>query len=136
MRKIFLILLLSVIVSMSSFATDGNKKTIKLDNTKIENVTVTIPSTIFFYEDNTDNNMMSIIAKDRIILNMIKYQITDKTLIIDLNNRNLDDNFNDLQPADIQIRLPQNVQLAISKNMQILNRSNIKKNKKSANYGK
>lgn len=135
MRKIFLILLLSVIVSMSSFATDGNKKTIKLDNTKIENVTVTIPSTIFFYEDNTDN-MMSIIAKDRIILNMIKYQITDKTLIIDLNNRSLDDNFNDLKPADIQIRLPQNVQLAISKNMQILNRSNIKKNKKSANYGK
>lgn len=135
MRKIFLILLLSVIVSMSSFATDGNKKTIKLDNTKIENVTVTIPSTIIFYEDNTDN-MMSIIAKDRIILNMIKYQITDKTLIIDLNNRSLDDNFNDLKPADIQIRLPQNVQLAISKNMQILNRSNIKKNKKSANYGK
>ena len=118
---------------MSSLGKDIKKKTIVLNSDNIENVKVNIPSTINFYQE--DCNQMSIISNDSIIFNMIKYQVDDRTLIIDLNNRNLNDNCKDLNPVDIQIRLPYNVQLVTTKNMQILDHSN-KNYIKSANNEK
>ena len=133
MKRIIFILLLSVIVAMTSLGKDIKKKTIVLNSDNIENVKVNIPSTINFYQE--DCNQMSIISNDSIIFKMIKYQVDDRTLIIDLNNRNLNDNCKDLNPVDIQIRLPYNVQLVTTKNMQILDHSN-KNYIKSANNEK
>ena len=133
MKRLIFVLLLSVILAMSSFGTDIKKKTIVLNSENIENVKVNIPSTVKFYQE--DCNQMSIISNDSIILHMIRYQVNDRTLIIDLNNRNLNDNCNDLNPIDIQIRLPHNVQLVTTKNMQILDHST-KNYIKSANNEK
>lgn len=104
MKKFIITLILFITIISSTFATVTDNEYVIQNTTveQVENIFVNMPSRIYFIDSTDDTIQVRIDTSEKYIKDKIHYNVVDSTIMIILDSRYLDNNFN-INPNDIKI---------------------------------